>query len=251
MFVGGLALVGAMVGFVVADTGGRPEGDAAPVETTTTTTLPPASSTTSTTVAEPVTVAFQATVDRLAILEQPNGASRWELGNPGPFDGTLTLQATGNEVDGFSEVVVPVKPNGTRGWVRTDEVVPVVPSTSIVVDLSDRVARLIVDGEELLSAPVAIGRPRTPTPELFAIVDHVEQRANPNGTYGSWLFGLNQHSEVLDTFEGGRPAIAIHGTNEPELIGGEVSNGCVRMHNEDIERFAEHVELGTLVAIVG
>ena len=65
------------------------------------------------------------------------------------------------------------------------------------------------------------------------------------------LFGLNKHSEALSDFDGRRPALAIHGIDEPDLIGSAVSNGCVRMHNDDMAIFAEHVTLGTRVSIIG
>ena len=43
----------------------------------------------------------------------------------------------------------------------------------------------------------------------------------------------------------------IHGTDEPDLIGSAVSNGCIRMRNDDMAIFAEHVTLGTRVSIIG
>jgi|SRR6266542_4264928 len=41
----------------------------------------------------------------------------------------------------------------------------------------------------------------------------------------------------------------IHGTDAPESIGHSVSHGCVRMHNEDIERLYPMVPVGTPVFI--
>jgi len=46
---------------------------------------------------------------------------------------------------------------------------------------------------------------------------------------------------------GGR--YGIHGTNNPASIGGYVSNGCIRMHNRDIEEIFPRVEIGTPVEI--
>ncbi|MBT94405.1 MAG: hypothetical protein CL431_00340 [Acidimicrobiaceae bacterium] len=43
----------------------------------------------------------------------------------------------------------------------------------------------------------------------------------------------------------------MHGTDEPDLIGSAVSNGCIRMRNDDMAIFAEHVTLGTRVSIIG
>lgn len=189
----------------------------------------------------------QALEAELYVHDAPDGQPRWLLGNPGPFDGVLTLEATGNREGDWVEVVVPVQPNGTTGWVELGAVRPISVNSVIRIDLSDRWAQLYVDDSLVAEAPVAVGAAETPTPALSAMVDHVQRNSDPSGLYGSWLFGTNQHSEVLSEFDGGRPAIALHGTNAPELIGQEVSNGCIRFTNDDIELFAPHIELGTRV----
>jgi lipoprotein-anchoring transpeptidase ErfK/SrfK len=40
---------------------------------------------------------------------------------------------------------------------------------------------------------------------------------------------------------------AIHGTNNPSSIGGFVSHGCIRMHNEDFVDFYARVPVGAEV----
>jgi lipoprotein-anchoring transpeptidase ErfK/SrfK len=42
---------------------------------------------------------------------------------------------------------------------------------------------------------------------------------------------------------------AIHGTNAPGSIGGFVSNGCIRMHNQDIADLFQRVQVGTPVVV--
>jgi lipoprotein-anchoring transpeptidase ErfK/SrfK len=42
---------------------------------------------------------------------------------------------------------------------------------------------------------------------------------------------------------------AIHGTNSPSSIGGFVSYGCIRMHNQDIVDLYERVSVGTPVVV--
>ena len=49
------------------------------------------------------------------------------------------------------------------------------------------------------------------------------------------------------TLTGG--AYGIHGTNRPKLIGGFVSHGCIRMHNEDIIDLYGRVSIGTPVVV--
>ncbi len=178
-------------------------------------------------------------------------AVAYRLSNPGPFEtGPRILELTGNTDGTRSEVVVPVKPNGTLGWVDLDAVSVRTSTSKITVSLSEKTATLEVGGDVIHVAAVAVGKDETPTPLLESIVDVLLVNANGTGPYGTHIFGTNQHSEVLDTFGGGRPAIAIHGTNKPELLGQAVSNGCVRMHNDDILIFSEHVELGTRVIVV-
>jgi hypothetical protein len=43
--------------------------------------------------------------------------------------------------------------------------------------------------------------------------------------------------------------IAVHGTNNPELLGQPVSHGCIRMTNEAVRRLYHEVEIGTPVII--
>ena len=42
---------------------------------------------------------------------------------------------------------------------------------------------------------------------------------------------------------------AIHGTNVPRSIGGNVSYGCIRMYNEDITDLYARVRVGTMVVV--
>ena len=43
--------------------------------------------------------------------------------------------------------------------------------------------------------------------------------------------------------------IAIHGTDQPELLGDDISHGCIRMSNEDVLRLYEELEVGAPVII--
>ncbi len=61
---------------------------------------------------------------------------------------------------------------------------------------------------------------------------------------------MSGFSEVLQTFGGGIGQIAIHGTNNPSSVGADVSNGCIRLRNEDIARVAELTSVGSPVSIV-
>ena len=62
-----------------------------------------------------------------------------------------------------------------------------------------------------------------------------------NNPYGTRIL-------TLDFLRHGRH-YSIHGTNEPELMGQEVSHLCIRLRNEDIEKIFDKVKIGEKVII--
>jgi lipoprotein-anchoring transpeptidase ErfK/SrfK len=106
------------------------------------------------------------------------------------------------------------------------------------------------DGQEILRTGIVAGAPNTPTPVgTYYITDPVDLRSRPGGAYGAFALGLSAYSEVLHEFNGGPGQVAIHGTNNPELIGQDVSNGCIRISNDDAVAIATQAPLGTPVVI--
>jgi nucleoid-associated protein YgaU len=87
--------------------------------------------------------------------------------------------------------------------------------------------------------PIAIGKPSTPTPPGHWSV--VNKTVNPGGVLGSRWMGLS-----IPTTRG---PYGIHGTNAPWNIGKAVSNGCIRMHNHNVEEIFPEIPLGTAVDI--
>jgi lipoprotein-anchoring transpeptidase ErfK/SrfK len=58
-------------------------------------------------------------------------------------------------------------------------------------------------------------------------------------------------ARALYLYRGGNDTMfRLHGTNEPWLIGQAVSNGCIRLTNEDALYLYEHTPLGTPVLII-
>ncbi|MEW5929294.1 MAG: L,D-transpeptidase [Gemmatimonadota bacterium] len=43
--------------------------------------------------------------------------------------------------------------------------------------------------------------------------------------------------------------LAIHGTDRPDLLGEDVSHGCIRISNADVLRLYEELEVGAPVII--
>ena len=60
--------------------------------------------------------------------------------------------------------------------------------------------------------------------------------------------GISAFQPKLPDWAQGGP-VAIHGTNEDELIGKAVSHGCVRMHDKDVLAVSRYVPAGSPVVI--
>ena len=66
--------------------------------------------------------------------------------------------------------------------------------------------------------------------------------------YGPIALGTSARSATLTDWPGGG-YIGIHGTNEPDLIPGAVSHGCIRLRNADMLRLARFVPVGSSLTI--
>ena len=96
---------------------------------------------------------------------------------------------------------------------------------------------------------MVIGKDQTHTPVGHFYINEKIEQSNPGGAYGPWILSTNAYSESLDSFDGGLPVIAFHGTNQPQLIGTQASNGCIRMPNDVVTKLADALPAGTPVDI--
>ncbi|OJU04960.1 MAG: hypothetical protein BGN83_06010 [Rhizobium sp. 63-7] len=59
-------------------------------------------------------------------------------------------------------------------------------------------------------------------------------------------------ARAMYLYQGGRDTIfRIHGTNQPWTIGQNMSSGCIRMMNKDVEHLYDRAGVGTKVIVVG
>ena len=98
---------------------------------------------------------------------------------------------------------------------------------------------------------MAVGTGSTPTPTGNYFVDGTVRVTDPTGPYGAYQMSVAAFSDVHYSFGGGIGQIALHGTNNPALLGTPASNGCVRMTNDDITLLANSAPPGTPVTIIG
>jgi len=145
------------------------------------------------------------------------------------------------------KIRMPMRPNGTKGWVPARALRLRTLTTSFEIDKRALKARLFKDGREIWTSSVGIGAPGTPTPSGRYWVRERLNNAGGNPAYGPFAFGTSAYSRLSDWPGGG--VVGIHGTNAPSLIPGRPSHGCVRVPNWKIATLRELMPVGTPIWI--
>ena len=147
------------------------------------------------------------------------------------------------------KVLLPVRPNGSTGWIRRSDVRLAPNAFRIAVDLSDHKLTVYNADRVYLEDTVAIGASETPTPIGRFYIRVLLQPPDQNTVYGPYAYGLSSHSETLNEFNGGDAEVGIHGNNDASVLGKNVSHGCIRMDNAKITQLARVLMLGTPVEV--
>jgi lipoprotein-anchoring transpeptidase ErfK/SrfK len=194
--------------------------------------------------------ASQAQVD---VHSSPGGPTTTTLTNPisggTPLTFLLTPDSTQTGGPNWVQVYLPVRPNGSTGWIPTSQVKIQGNQYRVVVNLSVHQGSLYSNGSLEHSFPVAIGTPDTPTPQGIFYTTELLKPLNP-AVYGDYAYGLSGHSPTLTDFEGFDAEVGLHGTNDPSSVGHSVSHGCIRLYNADIDTLvAMGLPLGTPVEV--
>lgn len=150
------------------------------------------------------------------------------------------------------QVYTGERPTGSVGWIKASDVEIVPARYHIEITLSAFKLRAFDGDAVMLDAPIAIGqgpRPTLPGLHFLNVLLQVPTDAKSQ-LYGPYAFGLSAYSEdeqVRKDFPGGQ--LGLHGTDDPSSIGKAVSNGCIRLSNENITMLAKALPLGTPVVI--
>jgi lipoprotein-anchoring transpeptidase ErfK/SrfK len=194
--------------------------------------------------------ALVATAPRgVTVYQRPGGRVLRHLSARTDLGAVRTLLVTQHRDDGWLQVLLPVRPNNTLGWIGPGTATVTPTSLRVEVSRAHRTLTLLQAGKRVVQYPVAVGAPATPTPTgLFSITDRLPTLA-PYGPFGPYAFGLSGYSNVLTSFDGGDGVIGIHGTSADWSVGHAVSHGCIRLHNRDIARLYQLVPLGTPVLV--
>ena len=167
-------------------------------------------------------------------------------------EGTANLVVADGEVTrGGSSWVharLAVLPDGRTGWIPRSALGGwTFVDTRVVVDRAALTLTLYRAGKEVFRTPVGIGKPTTPTPTgRFYIRDRLTAYASPE--YGPLAFGTSARSPYETDWPAGG-FIGIHGTDQPQLIPGRVSHGCIRLRNAAIIALGKLMPVGTPVTI--
>lgn len=217
---------------------------------TTTSTTPPVPAGTE---PEPLPVTWTAAIadGSLEVFEAPGAAAPFRTLDPETILGTPTVVLVLGGSAAWLEVMLPGRPNGETGWVRGMDVTTYTVGRQIVVDLEERMLRVLEGTEAIFETSVGVGSPASPTPTGTFFVTDAVRITRPGGPWGPYAFGLSARSDSVTEFNGGDGIIGIHGTNRPNSIGEAQSLGCVRVSNEVILEVAEMVGVGTPVTITG
>ena len=195
-------------------------------------------------------MAADAVVDPVPLYSAPGDAEPGDVLDNPTWEGLPVVFLVQQQMGDWLEVQISMRPNEGTAWVRASDVsVRQVPYRIVVDTVAKRLTAYSRQGA-FLDVPVAVGTGSTPTPTGSYFLDGAVKVPNDDGPYGAYQLSVAAFSNVHYSFAGGVGQIAIHGTNNPALIGTPASNGCVRMTNDDVTLLAHSVPVGTPVEIV-
>jgi L,D-transpeptidase catalytic domain len=147
------------------------------------------------------------------------------------------------------KIRVPKRPNGVTGWVRASALGQLhTVHTQLRVNRHTLRVTLYDNGRKRFSARIGVGKASTPTPaghfwirEKFRVGGHT--------LYGPRAIGTSAYAPYLTDWPGGG-VVGLHGTDQPNLIPGRPSHGCIRLRNADILRLYKLAPKGTPIDIV-
>ena len=251
---GGAIAIAALLVFVLWERGGnasRSTLQPIPEATTTTAlTIPP------TTLADGNSSVATATVPLVAVFGDPSATTPAQtFENPWFVNGDanaavpLVFLVETQRPDGWIQVQLPIRPNGSVGWVHASDVNVTAVAFHITISRRDHHLTVFRGHEVVLDDTVAVGAPDTPTPTGRFFIRALLKAPNPRTVYGPFAYGLSGFSETLQQFDGGDAEVGIHGNNDATVLGHAVTHGCIRMSNESITKLTTLLPLGTPVEI--
>jgi lipoprotein-anchoring transpeptidase ErfK/SrfK len=199
---------------------------------------------------------FYAFVDRAEVVRAEPSASAKKVGkltlrSPEKTDDLVrVLSRTVVDEVTWLRVSLPVRPNGTTGWVPETALSDLQPvDTWLKINTKTFRATLIKNRKTVWSAPVGVGQSQWVTPKgEFYVRAKLTGYGAAGSVYGPLAFLTSATSPTLTDWPGGG-LVGVHGTNQPGLIPGRISHGCVRVRNADILKLDKLMPVGTPITI--
>jgi hypothetical protein len=177
------------------------------------------------------------------------GRLRWNTEDGVPEVYVVLQSRLGRKKQPWLQIRIPGRPNGRTGWVREEKLSNLKTiQTHLTIDRGKLKATLRKDGRRIWTSRIGVGKPGTPTPRGRFWIRERLRNFGGSPVYGPWAFGTSAYSKQLTDWPGGG-VIGIHGTNQPYLIPGRPSHGCIRVPNPRIEKLAKLMPVGTPVRI--
>jgi lipoprotein-anchoring transpeptidase ErfK/SrfK len=180
----------------------------------------------------------------------------YQLAQPQPEPATLTPASAAYTPSSQGDMSnYPIDPR----YLRQEVMYPTAekPGT-IVIDTPNKFLYLVEDGGRALRYGIGVGRPgftwagektisaKREWPDWYPPADMLQRRPDlPRYMPGGIDNPLGARAMYL-----GSTLYRIHGSNEPWTIGTNVSSGCIRMRNADVEDLYDRVKIGTKVVVI-
>ena len=199
----------------------------------------------------PVTTWLASPVGDVKTYDAPGGRN---IGAMGHWYGwpqvTPILESRGE----WLKVRLPERPNGSTAWIKRSGVKITQSVWRIVIHVGQTNLTVYRAGFPAWTSPVGLGKASTPTPTGSFYLGVIEPSGGPG--YGPFSLVSTAHSEAIQSWQGtGDAVIAMHGpisAKSDKQIGATgtyISNGCVRMHLNDLQALSV-IPLGTPIDIV-
>lgn len=153
---------------------------------------------------------------------------------------------------GWVQVLLPSRPNGSAGWLSTQDNALTIRSTTdrIVIDRAAFRLTLYRDHQQIGTWSVGVGTAAAPTPVgrtfVLASMTDAKQKFSPV------IFPLGIHSATFSSYGGGPGTTGIHGWPTSDVFGRPSSDGCIRIPADALATFTNPVDpvpIGTPVLI--
>lgn len=155
-------------------------------------------------------------------------------------------KTTGTDGEVWYRISIPMRPNGTYGWIPAKTVSLTPTHSQIVINLNRRTIDIYRFGKHKWHGLVAIGAPgrETPVGHYFVASRFVPYHDTFLGVFAE---ETSAYSKLTEWPGGG--VVGIHGTSLPQLLGKAVSHGCVRVSNTTARHLKSLAPLGTPIWI--